>query len=228
MTRLICIRPPSCPRGSTFSLTHFLRRRLPLALRLHAPPYARFLRFNFLFHDLPPSLSRPILSPALAHVRPSFCAVVFSRQCPRARRPTRPWSRRRPPLSPAALSPPPPSPTSHTRARTHPSDNLPTLPPPLSPFSPSTPPHTHTSAPFPTTRTTTSFMCVLRFRGSPLGGLSSTFSSSSASVSSDLRTLLPLPHPLLLCMCITYDRSRSTLLHIITFRCAEDRSGCMT
>jgi len=215
MTRLICIRPPSCPRGSTFSLTHFLRRRLPLALRLHA----RFLRFNFLFHDLPPSLSRPILSPALAHVRPSFCAVVFPRQCPRARRPTRPWSRRRTPLSPAALSPPPPSP----RARTH--IHLATCPRSLL-LSP--PPPTHTSVPFPTTRTTTSFMCVLRFRGSPLGGLSSTFSSSSASVSSDLRTLLPLPHPLLLCMCITYDRSRSTLLHIITFRCAEDRSGCMT
>ena len=219
MTRLICIRPPSCPRGSTFSLTHFLRRRLPLALRLHAPPYARFLRFNFLFHDLPPSLSRPILSPALAHVRPSFCAVVFSRQCPRARRPTRPWSRRRTPLSPAALSPPPPSP----RARTH--IHLATCPRSLL-LSP--PPPTHTSVPFPTTRTTTSFMCVLRFRGSPLGGLSSTFSSTTASVSSDLRTLLPLLHPLLLCMCITYARSRSPLLHIITFRCAEDRSGCMT
>ena len=138
MTRLICIRPPSCPRGSTFSLTHFLRRRLPLALRLHAPPYARFLRFNFLFHDLPPSLSRHILSPALAHVRPSFCAVVFPRQCPRARRPTRPWSRRRTPLSPAALSPPPPSP----RARTH--IHLTTCPRSLLP-SPPSPLHTHLS-----------------------------------------------------------------------------------
>jgi len=134
----------------------------------------------------------------------------------------------------ALLSPPPrsllhhlPPPPTRARARIH----LTTCPRSLllSPlFSPSSSPHTHTSAPFPTTRTTTSFMCVLRFRGSPLGGLSSTFSSSSASGSSDLRTLMPLPHPLLLCMCITYDRSRSTLLHIITFRCAEDRSGCMT
>ena len=146
MSRLICVRPPSCSRGNSFSLTHIIRcgsssaacRSLSASM-LH-PMLAFFASISCSTTSRPPFLAlfflRPLPTSALLSVPLSFPASVRAHVALLVRG-----------LVAALLSPPPRSLLHHlppppTRARTH--IHLTTCPRSLLP-SPPSPLHTHLS-----------------------------------------------------------------------------------